>query len=72
MVDWTCAITPFFMLENLQMPKRRKRTIQIILGLGMIGSAAGLVRMGFYHTYDTKKYPNESLRKNYLLPQMIR
>ncbi|KAK4244742.1 hypothetical protein C7999DRAFT_34889 [Corynascus novoguineensis] len=61
MVDWTCAITPFFMLRDLQMPKRRKVTIQIILSLGMFGSAAGLVRMGFYHAYDTEKYPIESL-----------
>ncbi|KAK4031429.1 hypothetical protein C8A01DRAFT_21340 [Parachaetomium inaequale] len=61
MVDWTCAITPFFMLRDLQMPKRRKITIQIILSLGMIGSAAGLVRMGYYHAYDTEKYPIKSL-----------
>ncbi|OAA66559.1 hypothetical protein SPI_01135 [Niveomyces insectorum RCEF 264] len=61
LVDWTCAITPFFMLQGLQMPRRRKISIQIILGLGIIGSAAGLVRMGYYRTYDTVKYPNESL-----------
>lgn len=69
MVDWTCAITPFFMLRDLQMPKRRKVTIQIILSLGMFGSAAGLVRMGFYHAYDTEQYPIESLRKTNLFPQ---
>ncbi|CAI4211661.1 unnamed protein product [Parascedosporium putredinis] len=61
MVDWTCAITPFFILQGLQMPRRRKLSVQIILGLGMFGSAAGLVRMGYYHTYDTEKYPDESL-----------
>ncbi|KAI1770060.1 hypothetical protein F4818DRAFT_434311 [Hypoxylon cercidicola] len=61
MVDWTCAITPFFMLRNLQMPKRRKISIQLILSLGIIGSAAGLVRMGYYHAYDIDKYPTESL-----------
>ncbi|KAH8900722.1 hypothetical protein GQ53DRAFT_863358 [Thozetella sp. PMI_491] len=61
MVDWTCAITPFFILEGLQMPLRRKRSVQIILGLGIFGSAAGLVRMGYYHTYDTEAYPHESL-----------
>ncbi|XXH02504.1 hypothetical protein Hte_008880 [Hypoxylon texense] len=61
MVDWTCAITPFFMLRNLQMPKRRKISVQVILSLGIIGSAAGLVRMGYYHAYDIEKYPNESL-----------
>lgn len=64
MVDWTCAITPFFILQGLQMPRRRKLSVQIILGLGMFGSAAGLVRMGYYHTYDTVKYPNESLCKS--------
>ncbi|KAG9251087.1 uncharacterized protein F5Z01DRAFT_331881 [Emericellopsis atlantica] len=61
MVDWTCAITPFFILEGLQMPTRRKRSVQAILGLGIFGSAAGLVRLGYYHTYDTVKYPNNSL-----------
>ncbi|TDZ99580.1 hypothetical protein C8034_v000054 [Colletotrichum sidae] len=61
MVDWTCAITPFFILQRLQMPKRRKISVQIILSLGVFGSAAGLVRMGYYHAYDTVKYPDESL-----------
>ncbi|KAJ4859486.1 hypothetical protein T069G_04474 [Trichoderma breve] len=61
MVDWTCAITPFFMLRRLQMPTRRKVSVQIILSLGIIGSAAGLVRLGYYHAYDTDKYPHESL-----------
>ncbi|KAL6895422.1 hypothetical protein HDV57DRAFT_8797 [Trichoderma longibrachiatum] len=60
-VDWTCAITPFFMLRSLQMPKRRKISVQIILGLGIFGSAAGLVRLGYYHAYDTVKYPHQSL-----------
>lgn len=63
MVDWTCAITPFFILKSLQMPRKRKISVQIILGLGIFGSAAGLVRMGYYHTYDTDTYPNESLCK---------
>ncbi|CCF40153.1 integral membrane protein [Colletotrichum higginsianum] len=61
MVDWTCAVTPFFMLQGLQMPKRRKISLQVILSLGIIGSAAGLVRMGYYHAYDTKAHPHESL-----------
>ncbi|KAK2026765.1 integral membrane protein [Colletotrichum zoysiae] len=61
MVDWTCAITPFFLIQSLQMPKRRKVSLQVILGLGIFGSAAGLVRMGYYHSYDTKRYPHESL-----------
>ncbi|WQF75125.1 hypothetical protein CDEST_00139 [Colletotrichum destructivum] len=61
MVDWTCAVTPFFMLQGLQMPKRRKISLQVILSLGIIGSAAGLVRMGYYRAYDTKAHPHESL-----------
>ncbi|KAL7931821.1 hypothetical protein V8C35DRAFT_308662 [Trichoderma chlorosporum] len=60
-VDWTCAITPFVMLRSLQMPRRRRISLQIILGLGVFGSAAGLVRLGYYHAYDTDKYPNNSL-----------
>lgn len=49
------------MLRSLQMPKRRKISVQIILSLGVLGSAAGLVRLGYYHAYDTDKYPKESL-----------
>lgn len=64
MVDWTCAITPFFILQSLQMPRKRKISVQIILGLGIFGSAAGLVRMGYYHTYDTDAYPDQSLCKS--------
>ncbi|KAK2061362.1 integral membrane protein [Colletotrichum caudatum] len=60
-VDWAYAITPFFLIKGLQMPKRRKISLQVVLGLGIIGSAAGLVRMGYYHSYDTTKYPNEAL-----------
>ncbi|KAK2059299.1 integral membrane protein [Colletotrichum caudatum] len=60
-VDWTCAITPFFLIQGLLMPNRRKISLQVVLGLGIIGSAAGLVRMGYYHSYDTTKYPNEAL-----------
>ncbi|KAL7782115.1 hypothetical protein V8C37DRAFT_398013 [Trichoderma ceciliae] len=66
MVDWTCAITPFFMQRSLQMPRRRKISVQIVLSLGVIGSATGLVRLGYYHAYDTDKYPNESLCKRCL------
>ena len=51
------------MLAKLQMPRRRKISVQIILSLGVIGSAAGLVRMGYYHAYDAVKYPHESLCK---------
>ncbi|KDN60769.1 putative integral membrane protein [Colletotrichum sublineola] len=61
MVDWTFAIIPFFLIRGLQMPKGRKTLVQVILSLGIISSAAGLVRMGYYHSYDTTKYPNESL-----------
>lgn len=45
------------------MPRGRKISVQIILGLGIFGSVAGLVRMGYYHTYDTDAYPDESLCK---------
>lgn len=45
------------------MPRKRKISVQIILGLGIFGSAAGLVRMGYYHTYDTEKYRHQSLCK---------
>ncbi|KAH7035922.1 uncharacterized protein B0I36DRAFT_406662 [Microdochium trichocladiopsis] len=60
-VDWTCAITPFFILQGLQMPPRRKISVQIILGLGLIGSVAGVVRIPFFAYYDTEKYPDNTL-----------
>ncbi|TQN74153.1 hypothetical protein CSHISOI_01292 [Colletotrichum shisoi] len=47
----------------LQMPSRRKISLQVILGLGIISSAAGLVRMGYYRAYDTKAHPHESFCK---------
>lgn len=50
------------------MPRRRKISVQVILSLGIIGSAAGLVRMGYYHAYDADKYPFESLCKHSLHP----
>ncbi|KAK8087330.1 hypothetical protein PG994_002304 [Apiospora phragmitis] len=60
-VDWTAAIMPFFMLRELQMPKRKKLSVQLILGLGVFGSVAGLVRMPYYQFYDIKKYPHDTL-----------
>ncbi|KAK8049883.1 hypothetical protein PG994_011613 [Apiospora phragmitis] len=62
-VDWTGAILPFFMLRNLQMPKRKKLSIQLILGLGIFGSLAGLLRLPLYRYYDVKQYPEHTLCK---------
>ncbi|KXJ88086.1 hypothetical protein Micbo1qcDRAFT_110186, partial [Microdochium bolleyi] len=60
-VDWTCAVTPFFILRKLQMPNRRRLSIQLILGLGLIGSIAGIIRIPFFLYYDVEKHPNDTL-----------
>ncbi|KXJ89114.1 hypothetical protein Micbo1qcDRAFT_122325 [Microdochium bolleyi] len=60
-VDWTCAITPFFILQGLQMPPRKKLSVQLILGLGLIGSVAGVVRIPFFMYYDTAAHPDNTL-----------
>ncbi|KAL7941246.1 hypothetical protein V8C42DRAFT_360881 [Trichoderma barbatum] len=57
MVDWTCAITPFFMLRSPQRPAEGKFQYR------SFSAWVSLVRLGYYHAYGTGKYPHESLCK---------
>lgn len=61
--DWTCAIIPWFIVSDLQMSRRRKASIMVILGLGVLASIATCVRMPYLKYYDTTKYPDNFLRK---------
>lgn len=61
--DWTCAITPFFIVRDLQMARRVKISVICVLGLGVIASFAAMMRLAFYHWIDTKIYPDDELCK---------
>ncbi|UPL01888.1 hypothetical protein LCI18_012822 [Fusarium solani-melongenae] len=57
--DWTCAITPFFIVYSLQMPKRVKISVVAILGLGVVASVAALMRIVSYKYIDVRVYPKD-------------
>ncbi|KAL6354296.1 hypothetical protein LRP88_11622 [Fusarium phalaenopsidis] len=57
--DWTCAITPFFIVYSLQMPKRVKISVAAILGLGVVASIAALMRIVSYKYIDIRVYPKD-------------
>ncbi|RYP22904.1 hypothetical protein DL767_008952 [Monosporascus sp. MG133] len=59
--DWTCAITPFFVIKGLQMKRRVKISVICILGLGIFASVAALARIIMYPYMDPKKYPDDEL-----------
>ncbi|VUC30765.1 unnamed protein product, partial [Clonostachys rosea] len=57
--DWACAIIPCFIVAGLQMSRRRKVSVIVILGIGVTASIATCIRMPYLKYYDTKKYPTE-------------
>lgn len=59
--DWSCAITPFFIVRSLQMPRRTRISVVCILGLGVFASVAALMRIVSYKYIDTSKYPNDHM-----------
>ncbi|RYP48372.1 hypothetical protein DL768_005741 [Monosporascus sp. mg162] len=59
--DWTCAITPFFVVKDLQMKRRVKISVICILGLGIFASIAALMRIIMYQYTDRRKYPDDEL-----------
>ena len=61
--DWICAITPFFIVRDLQMQSRVKISVIGILGLGIFASFASLMRIICYQYVDIKKYPQDELCK---------
>lgn len=49
LVDWTLGILPVFMLWNLQMDRRTKATVSVILALGAVASTATIIRIPYLH-----------------------
>lgn len=49
--DWVCAILPWFVIRKLQMTKRTKTVVMIILGCGAIASTASIVRAPYLQYY---------------------
>jgi hypothetical protein len=54
--DWTFGILPYFVVKDLDMPRKQKALVAGILGFAAIGSLATLIRMPFVsnltHTDD--------------------
>lgn len=61
--DWSCAITPFFIVWSLQMPRRAKISVVCVLGLGILASIAALMRIVSYKYIDTRYYPKDHMSK---------
>lgn len=61
--DWSCAITPFFIVWSLQMPRRAKISVVCVLGLGILASIAALMRIVSYKYIDTRYYPKDHMGK---------
>ncbi|KAL7892979.1 hypothetical protein HDV63DRAFT_180088 [Trichoderma sp. SZMC 28014] len=61
--DWVVAITPFFIVRDLQMNKRKKISVCAILGLGVLASFAAIMRIAMYPQTDERYYPKNNLVK---------
>ncbi|KPM35797.1 hypothetical protein AK830_g10770 [Neonectria ditissima] len=59
--DWSCAITPFFIVYSLQMPRRTKISVVGVLSLGILASIAALMRIISYKYIDTAAYPDDHM-----------
>ncbi|CAM1502609.1 Fc.00g073850.m01.CDS01 [Cosmosporella sp. VM-42] len=53
--DWWCAILPFFIVRKLQMSRRAKTTVMLIMGLGAVASTATIVRAPYLQYYLATK-----------------
>ncbi|KAJ4180210.1 hypothetical protein NW755_011898 [Fusarium falciforme] len=53
--DWCCAILPYFVVRKLQMNRRSKRIVMLILGLGALASTATIVRAPYLQYYLATK-----------------
>lgn len=61
--DWVCTIIPFFIVAGLQMKRRQKISVVLIIGLGIFASIATVLHMPYLKYYDTSKYPTELMCK---------
>lgn len=59
--DWVVAITPFFIVRNLQMNRRKKISVCAILGLGVLASLAAIMRIAMYPQTDERYHPKDNL-----------
>ncbi|KAH7260753.1 uncharacterized protein BKA55DRAFT_686335 [Fusarium redolens] len=59
--DWTCTITPFFIVYSLQMNRRSKLAVVAVLGLGVLASIAALMRIVSYKYIDINNYPKDAM-----------
>lgn len=50
LTDWTYSILPMFLVYNLQMDKKVKISVVLILAAGAIASSATIVRFPYLHT----------------------
>ncbi|KAF5018462.1 hypothetical protein F66182_9559 [Fusarium sp. NRRL 66182] len=57
--DWTCALTPCFIVYSLQMPRRKKIAVVVVLGLGVLASVAALMRIISYQYLNQKRFPKD-------------
>ncbi|EEU39818.1 uncharacterized protein NECHADRAFT_5404, partial [Fusarium vanettenii 77-13-4] len=53
--DWCCAILPYFVVRKLQMNRRSKRIVMLILDLGALASTATIVRAPYLQYYLATK-----------------
>ncbi|UPK90057.1 hypothetical protein LCI18_000992 [Fusarium solani-melongenae] len=53
--DWCCAVLPYFVVRKLQMNRRSKRIVMLILGLGALASTATIVRAPYLQYYLATK-----------------
>lgn len=53
--DWMCAVLPYFIVRKLQMTRRTKTTVMVILGLASVASTATIVRAPYLQYYLVEK-----------------
>ncbi|RYP18747.1 hypothetical protein DL765_003769 [Monosporascus sp. GIB2] len=49
--DLACAVIPYLIVRNLEMPRRSKHSIIVILGIGVLASVACVVRIPYFSYY---------------------
>lgn len=52
--DWTCSLLPCYVVWNLQMQPRLKASVCAVLALGIVASAATIVRLPYLRFYNVK------------------
>lgn len=52
--DWTCSLLPCVVVWNLQMQPRLKASVCAVLALGLVASAATIVRLPYLQFYNVK------------------